>query len=696
MRLHSNKILGDITAENDSALLSVFIETPDYKSLIEGAGRLIVVGRRGTGKSAIFKKLEKQFSTDKLTDLILINPEDTDVIGFRSTVKRFVDFNKTRAATRIIWKYALILESITKLYKNYKIKSLIDADAQVLTHVREWQKCDGSTFTKARSAYKRIQNINQDIEEEIGDIQSKLSISYLQNFLSTLLSNTRRNIRILIDRLDEGFEADEIGTGMIAGIAYATLDLDKRINQLNPVLFLRDNIFRALEKIDPDYSRNLEGEALRLHWDEYQLLNLVAARLKNSFNLQPENSIRIWDRCTANELKGRDGFRKCLQFTLYRPRDLLLLLNQAFSNASRESRETIVPSDLESSAKSISISRFQDLLKEYNRIFPSIEFITKSLTEGNSEYTYDELSAIIENAIASSANENIATQQDVQILGPAGIIRSLYGVGFIGAYDKTSESFVFCHDGSSPNKEFLSNQRLLIHPCYWMALNLNRNILNPNEAELINDEYVVQITLENDEVRNSRIGGLIAELGGITNGHPHQASFEDWCLRALKTIFAGHLSNIELHPNGAGIQRRDIVGTNTSASPTWKRIFQDYSVRHAIFEIKNYAEIGPNEYRQLLSYSTKQYGKLSFIITRDDEETLKKGGELDWVREMWFQHNLLIIKLTGKTLAKWLAKIRRPEKHDVIDKTLSTLLDTYERRYMQMTVNPQRKGARSN
>lgn len=688
---YSNKILGDITAENDAVLFDTFIETPDYKSLIEGGGRLIVVGRRGTGKSAIFKKLENHFRSDKMVEVIMISPEDSDVIGFRSAIKKFGDFNKTRAATKALWKYAIILESINKLHKNYKLRSLIEGTPELHGPLREWNKFDGSPFTKIRQKYKSIHDPSVDPEEEIGDLQYKLGLTKLQSELQDILRQSKRTVHIFIDRLDEGFEADEIGVGMIAGIAYATLEINKKIEGIQPILFLRDNIFRSLGRIDPDYSRNLEGEALRLHWDEYLLLNLVAARLKNAFKLQPENSVRIWDRCTANELKGKEGFRKCLQFTLYRPRDLLLLLNQAFANAGRENRNNIIPADIESSAKHISISRLQDLVKEYSRTIPSLEKITKSFIGGKSEYTYAEVLDLLDFTTKPIDSESVVVQQDIAILGPDGMARSLYGIGFLGIHDSQTESFVYCHDGSNPNKDFSLNNRILIHPCYWMALNLNRNILNPSDAEFINDEYGVSISLENEEVRNSRIGGLIGELGSIAPGRTQQSGYEDWCLRAIKTIFAGHLSNIELHPNGAGLQRRDIVGTNIASSSAWVRINKDYDVRQVVFEVKNYTDIGPNEFRQLLSYSTKPHGKLAFLVTRDEEENLKKGGELDWVREMWFQHRFLAVKLTGKTLAKWLAKIRRPEKHDVVDKLMNTLIDKYERSYLQMTTSSSRK-----
>jgi hypothetical protein len=47
-------ILGDLRAEADGQMLRrAFLETADYRTLIETSDRPIVVGRRGTGKSAL-------------------------------------------------------------------------------------------------------------------------------------------------------------------------------------------------------------------------------------------------------------------------------------------------------------------------------------------------------------------------------------------------------------------------------------------------------------------------------------------------------------------------------------------------------------------------------------------------------------------------------------------------------------------
>ncbi|MEZ5542171.1 MAG: hypothetical protein R3F42_09010 [Pseudomonadota bacterium] len=244
------------------------------------------------------------------------------------------------------------------------------------------------------------------------------------------------------------------------------------------------------------------------------------------------------------------------------------------------------------------------------------------------------------------------------------------------------QTLYFCHDGRDPSKEFEDTGRILIHPCYWMALNATRNSLDPDEAEDIYDEYDIEIASETPEQRIKSIGQLISNLALIPEGKDGFRDFEEWCHKAVKIIFAGVLRNIELHPNKEATQRRDVVATNLSESPAWRRIQEDYGARQVIFEVKNYQGLSGDEYRQMLSYLTGDYGRIGFIITRDNDVNLRKGKELDWMLEMYNRHGVLIVKLSGKHLCSVLSKLRSPQKHDAPDRMLNHLLDTYTRNYI--------------
>ena len=692
--------LGDVRAESDHAMLALaFFETPDYLTLLESDEKVVVIGRRGTGKSALTYKLQTQWSSVKSNTVILVAPDEHHTLALRATLPKLgTSFLPIKASVRLLWKYGLIMAAAQGMSSNYKLKSYIAASPTLIKHLHLWGKADQPFFDKLRAVIKRNVPDGMAPEEVIGQIADSLDISQIERELQKVLPEGER-IKILVDRLDEGFEPDSTSIAFVDGMISAAIDIASSFRgKIRPVVFLRDNMFRAVADYDQDYSRNIEAFTLRLHWDVSTLFYFVTSRLRAAFGTIETNTKRVWNRHTEFDLQDEDGFKKCLTLTLYRPRDILILLNSAFESGKRRHPDREIPAigiiDLEQSAKIISSNRLDDLRKEYRHIFHSVDAVTQVFSHGSPELTVNNASELIDTVFTSPPAAPEIQQELAIFQHPEEMIRSLYSIGFLGVHDSASGTFLFCHDGKKPDIDLKQSQRILIHPCYWMALSLSRSNLNPEEAAQINDEYEIKVHSITPAIRQARLGKLISEFTLIKQGIDGAAEFERWCLEACRISFAGRLENMELHPNKNTTNLRDIVGTNTGTSVFWKRVREDYGTRQVIFEVKNYEELTQTDYRQVLSYLSGQYGNIAFIISRDDATELERGKELAWFKTMYNEHKKMIIKLTGKYLSHLLAKQRNPQKHDAADTALATLLDTYERVYLgQATAKNKKRSA---
>jgi hypothetical protein len=677
-------LLGDIRAEADADMLDVaFYETPDYRTLIESSDRSVVVGRRGTGKSAISYKLNKYWSKIHNSQVLQLAADEDQIIGLRPIIKLFgEEFRYLRAGSRIAWRYALLLEIADVLAKRKYKYSKVTGTELLESHLMFWRKNDYGFSAKIKDRLDNVLDKDKSPEELIGILAQRLQLKDIEDLVGDLLNAFDLDVYILVDRLDEGYEPDNVGIGLVDGIVQAVIDINTKFSRIRPIVFLRDNMFRAISRTDPDFTRNIEGQVLRLHWDEHSLFTLVGTRLNIAFKLDMENTTRIWNRCAARELEGKDGFKKCLRLTLYRPRDILILLNEAFRLAYRQDRSIIIGEDIEGTAKSISNNRLEDLHKEYVSMIPGLSLFTGAFSNSNPDLLIKDVGHLLKKVLESDEHP-VDIQQQIAVFGNHfEVIRVLYSIGFIGLYDDSARTFVFCHDGRDPNKEFKVNGRILVHPCYWIALNCSKAFIDPEEAEEIYDEYDIEVSSETPQQRTRRIGKIISELEKIPLGKEGCSDFEDWCLQTIKIVFAGALRNAVLHPNKGATQRRDIVATNLCETRVWKRIYDDYKSRQIIFEVKNYVNLDSDAYRQMLSYCHDQYGKIAFIVCRDTDESIKKHKELDWMKEMFNSHGILIIKLTGKYFCSLLSKLRSPQKHDSPDKAINHLLDTYTRLYL--------------
>jgi hypothetical protein len=87
------------------------------------------------------------------------------------------------------------------------------------------------------------------------------------------------------------------------------------------------------------------------------------------------------------------------------------------------------------------------------------------------------------------------------------------------------------------------------------------------------------------------------------------------------------------------------------------------------------------EYRQCSSYLGNEYGRVAFIVCRDQQKELSKGGELEAFREFYSRQGHVIVKLTASFLVALLSKLRSPQKYDQIDEALTKHIDTHIRLY---------------
>jgi hypothetical protein len=484
------------------------LETSDYRTLIETSDRIVVVGRRGTGKSALTASLEKYWRHAPNTHVAKLAPEEHQIIGVRPLIQLFGEkFSWIRAGSRLVWRYAFMMELTNSISRSYQFSGT-EEFTTLKRRMDDWNRLGPTVFDRFRRLLKNTIGGPQSPEERIAELPITLDLTKLEADLVTALKDTKQLIVFLIDRLDEGYEPDNTGVGFVDGLVQAAIDTKTRFPNIRPIVFLRDNIFRAVEKLDPDYSRNIEGHVLRLHWDEPALLEFAAKRIKIAFNIPEGSNTHIWNARTGDDLKGLPGFNRCLLLTLYRPRDLLALLNESFYVAGKEHQTHLVQRHLDSTARSISEHRLDDLQKEYDAILPGLNSYISVFHGRDPELDVEQIINLVE-ALLSAGSQDPVIQQDFLILEDArAVLRMLYSVGFLGVRDATTGKFIFCHDGRAPDREFAVGDRVLVHPCYWMALNCTKNHLNPDEAQDIYDEYDIEVSSESPAIRNAKIAAL--------------------------------------------------------------------------------------------------------------------------------------------------------------------------------------------
>src|SRR6266849_266620 len=113
----------------------------------------------------------------------------------------------------------------------------------------------------------------------------------------------------------------------------------------------------------------------------------------------------------------------------------------------------------------------------------------------------------------------------------------------------------------------------------------------------------------------------------------------------------------------------------------WRRVFEDYESRQVTVEVKNYIEIGRDDFRQMLSYLSGAYGRFGIIVYRTESEGMT-DKERAWLQEIWHEHKRIVFTVPISMVRRFISKLRTVRKHDYTDAALNKRLDTFERSYV--------------
>ena len=116
---------GEDEAKNDYSLERCFVEFPGFNNVLKGRKRFIV-GRKGTGKTAILQKIRLQSNTDPTIFSVDVSLRDFPLNDFRSLGDRSLqDKSKYVAA----WKFILLTELAGMILKDESIEQTPYTDA---------------------------------------------------------------------------------------------------------------------------------------------------------------------------------------------------------------------------------------------------------------------------------------------------------------------------------------------------------------------------------------------------------------------------------------------------------------------------------------------------------------------------------------------------------------------------------------
>ena len=374
--------LGKDEAEQDERLKEYFLKTTSYNNALTGK-KTIIVGRKGSGKSAIFTLVQEELESQGAI-VIAITPNEYHW-------KMLIDY-KEQGISGIqahinVWKATLLFSTIRQLFEKGKIhqsselpkyyKYTRDAEYDISQENHLESILD---YAKKFISGIKINGSGIDLKQGHTPIPTNL-ISKLINCLTTEWTNYTDwddhkppLVRIVIDRLDDNWDASSDSKDLIIGLLKAANELNRIFtDKILTTIFLRSDIYDCLYFNDQDKLRQYEEI---LTWDNDELKNVICERVKVSLDVQNNDNQVIWNQLfsTQSYRSKASAEKYIIDRTFKRPRDIVSFIRFALEYAVENKSQCIENKDIRlAEEKKYSQSKYKDLIIEYQKQIPYIK-----------------------------------------------------------------------------------------------------------------------------------------------------------------------------------------------------------------------------------------------------------------------------------------------------------------------------------
>lgn len=380
--------LGDLAAENEIiSLQSYFVPTGQYNEVIRGHARL-VVGRKGSGKTAIFYGVRAAYGHDKSHLVLDLKPEGHQLIKLREVILNELSRGMQQHILTAFWNYILLMEIAHKIlrneqqaaYRNPKLFESYDAVRKAYsTHTTD--EIEQGDFSERLLALvddiverrKAITAMNET--GEVTRLIYKTDIRFLSDAIGQFLSTSRKeDIWLLFDNLDKGWPISDIKNediAIVTSLLEATRKLQRQFEnrslELHAVVFLRNDIYQHLI-LDPA-DRGKENPAI-LDWNDPEMMKeMLRKRITTSTGFD-DSFDELWRLFFNSHVNGEDSFSYILTRTLMRPRELLRFTRDCVNVAVNRRHEQVTESDILFAERSFSDEALVDLSLELKDVRP--------------------------------------------------------------------------------------------------------------------------------------------------------------------------------------------------------------------------------------------------------------------------------------------------------------------------------------
>lgn len=384
-----------VSAESDRDLMRYFVKTPLIKRVV-GGERWMIIGRKGTGKTALFEYLKQAKSSE-------IDGYATIALNFKDYPWPIQKLYREAMESEISsyqrsWRYVIIIKALAKLIEirgdnlnkeltgaKKLIASLYGSPTPGLIEIVKSKALGLKSFSlpEIEAAGLSLGGIEFEEIAQHEDLKRTLranAFQLLEHFERILKANLGQDkLMVVLDQLDENWlegEIDEYSKILVNLIicAHGINNQDVYLDKLRIVIFLRADIYETLRFNDKN--KIYQDGAVEIKWDYDALDTMITERIEK---YQPDTvvldlsqmSASIFEKKTVRH--GVTPLKHMLRRSFYRPRDVIVYLNKIRAIHKISSSGLYASKDLYAAERTVSSSMYDELIDEWGNQKPDFE-----------------------------------------------------------------------------------------------------------------------------------------------------------------------------------------------------------------------------------------------------------------------------------------------------------------------------------
>jgi energy-coupling factor transporter ATP-binding protein EcfA2 len=435
--LRAQLVFGAAAAERDIGygLAGYFVDTTAYERVREGR-KVVVIGSRGSGKSAIFQMLARR-ERAKGTSVVELSPEDYSYEMMSSTMAAEDRGSWAKAgAYAVAWKHLLIIEVMRQLSRTVGNRG---PNRAIVRYLRDhYDGFQDSPIAALISYLKRLEGIKigkYEASVKLRELDRLYKLDELRPLVPVIEQVCEQHrVVVLVDELDRGWDASEDARAFVAGLFQAAIAMNNVAPNLKVYISLRQELYDTIPSLYEDAQKYRDLIEV-LSWDETMLLQLIASRIR--YSIQPDKHLtdsQCWLKVFTQQLNGHsDSFQYVVDRTLLRPREIIQFCTKALEG--RQFRDELLPveyAEVAQAERFYSEERTKDIAAEYRFQYPGLLSVFEAFRGGEAYYERTELEEI---CLELALGERHVSESATWIVDqePEALIHILWRVGFIRA-----------------------------------------------------------------------------------------------------------------------------------------------------------------------------------------------------------------------------------------------------------------------